>query len=501
MRNICLAEVERFASKFNGRYSELPFDGLTPELASLIRQFSGEAHVPSNYIFGCLLSVIGTAMGRKVIVRDGAWWNFANLYICLVGTPGDGKSPACNYVLQPVESFNAREHRKYMRARRQAVEEGDTLPPYNKMLASNVTVEKFFNILSRKDSDEYRTGLLLRPGEINNFFGNVDKYSGGNSRGYFNDLYTGQSLSIERMYDDDGIFIERPFASILGDIQPRELGKVFRESDGSGFNARWLFLFSNGKADTLERNQIYTTLWCDIFERALELPELELSFSEPALLLLCSNDAEREAFCEFLGESNPELAEFVIKQSYTVRRLAAIIHCANALSKNYCPSNVIEVTELEYAETLVDEFAMMYVGMMSMRSSCGTKNLSSKALIRKINERWPIRNISDFSQSLGLSRQYVSRCLLSAETAETAETRKEDIELTDKYIEWLGYVTLHHPALIQKVGRVPTKEEVALWLPFEDAVIKKTLQELESYPPGEHNYSVLFSELSKPTPG
>ena len=491
MCTIDISEVLEYAQRFRGFFPELPMDGLAPEVKSIIRQLAAEMHAPTNYVLGAVLTSFGCAMGRKVIIRDGAYWNYPNLYSCLVGYAGSGKTPSVQHVLKPIKEFDAKEKKEYVRELRRAKANGTEHPPFNCIFVSNITTEKLFRVLDKKQNDRFNTGVLLHCGELLSHFGNLDRYNSGNSRPYYLDLYSSQNISVDRMYDDEGVLIEKPYLSILGDIQPRELRKMFHENDSSGFFSRWCFFLSNGKSERLPENAIYMNHWRDTLERAIEMPSMELTFSAEVLPLLESNDQEREALCDYLAESNSELAEYITKQSYTVRRIAGIVHTLNSIVKGYAPNREIGRDAYEYAESLVSYFIRAAAVVQQMRSASNVEKLTGKALIQKVNEKYPIKNISQFAESLGVSKQYVSSCILRRDTT---KSEKHERMLDDAYYKWAEYIVYNHKDLFYSVGRLPTPEEVEGWLVYDDEVIKATLKKMEEYHSSE--YSILFSQLA-----
>lgn len=225
------------------------------------------------------------------------------------------------------------------------------------------------------------------------------------------------------------------------------------------------------------------------------MPSMELTFSAEVLPLLESNDQEREALCDYLAESNSELAEYITKQNYTVRRIAGIVHSLNSIVKGYAPNPEIGKAVYEYAENLVSFLIRAAAVVQQMRAASGVEKLTSKALIQKMNEKHPIKNISQFADSIGVSKQYVSGCILHKDTT---KSEKHERMLNDAFYKWAEYLLKNHSALYYSVGRLPTMEEIEGWLVYDDEVIKATLKKMEGYHPSE--YSILFSQLASQKP-
>ncbi len=184
-------------------------------------------------------------------------------------------------------------------------------------------------------------------------------------------------------------------------------------------------------------------------------------------------------------------AENVTKQNYTVRRIAGIVHTLNSIVKGYAPNREIGKDAYEYAEGLVSYFIRAAAVVQQMRAASSVEKLTGKALIQKVNEKYPIKNISQFAESIGVSKQYVSGCILHKDTT---KSEKHERMLSDSYYKWAEYLLLNHSDLFKSVGRLPTMEEIEGWLVYDDETIKATLKKMEGYHPSE--YTILFSQLA-----
>ena len=67
-------------------------------LPGIYRQYAEEVksvlNLPDNYIFGCIIGAISTAIGNSINIRSNGYYNTSTLYLLLVGGSGSGKSPA-----------------------------------------------------------------------------------------------------------------------------------------------------------------------------------------------------------------------------------------------------------------------------------------------------------------------------------------------------------------------------------------------------------------------
>lgn len=133
------------------------------------------------------------------------------------------------------------------------------------------------------------------------------------------------------------------------------------------------------------------------------------------------------------------------------------MHSLNSIVKGYAPSPEIGKAAYEYAENLVSFLIRAAAVVQQMRAASSVEKLTSKALIQKMNEKHPIKNISQFAESIGVSKQYVSGCILHKDTTKSEKHKRM---LSDAYYKWAEYLLKNHSVLFKSVGRLPTMEEI-----------------------------------------
>ena len=402
---------------FNKKYvEEIPMDGLHPKIVEYIRQTAGVLRVPTNYIFGEVTTLTGSALGRKVTIVDGAKKNRCNLYSAIVGSPSDGKSPSINYTMKPLNKWENERYEKYSRQRHAAKKASEDLPLYNdQLIVSNETIENLYRVLGSVKI--CRDGLLMHQDELLNFFGgNTKKYSDGNIISDFLTLFDSFSpLRVGRVSLEERINVPEPFLSILGGIQKKKVDELFLGQDHNGFFTRWQFWLANKESDfIIDPDEKIDQYWEDLIERAIspDFHETTLRFANERMLHEIDN-----SYCSannwLVDDGEGELGETIMKQSYIIRRLAGIFHCMNALVDGIMPDNKINEETVEYANKVVEH---LFSNSCIVSREIEKKRISKipvKQAIQAIHNRIGIKNLSMFSESLGghPSRQYISRIL------------------------------------------------------------------------------------------
>ena len=70
---------------------EIPLYYLSTEVQGIIKHFAEAERCPTNYVATAILTAVGAVAGKRLIVEDGAYLNYGQLYTCLVGVPGAAK--------------------------------------------------------------------------------------------------------------------------------------------------------------------------------------------------------------------------------------------------------------------------------------------------------------------------------------------------------------------------------------------------------------------------
>ena len=402
---------------YNKKYiEEVPMDGINPRIIKYVRQTAGILRVPTNYVFGEVTTLTGSAIGRKITIIDGAKKNRGNLYSAIVGGASDGKSPSINYAMKPLNRWENERYEKYSRQRHAAKQADEELPLYSdQLIVSNETIENLYRVINNVKGCS--DGLTMHQDELLNFVGgNSKKYSDGNIISDFLTLFDSFSpLRVGRVTLEERINVPEPFLSILGGIQKKRVDELFLGQDHNGFFSRWLFWLGNSESNLITaQDEKIDQYWEELIERAVssDFNQTVLRFENEDMLNEIDNGyrSARDLLVD-LGEDN--LAETIMKQSYIIRRLAGIFHCMNALADGYIPNGLIKEETVEYASKVVEHLFSNSCVIDRVIEEKRIQKITAKQAIIAINNHYGIKNKQMFSDSLGgsPSRQYISRLL------------------------------------------------------------------------------------------
>lgn len=396
--------------------SEVPMDGIHPQVRTYINHTAGILRAPTNFVFGSVLTIIGAILGKKITVVDGAYKNRPNLYSAVVGVASGAKSPIINHCLSPLNKMQAQRYEEYMRAVHAAKQKEEELPIYDKQLiASNETIENLYRVLFNVKAAD--NGLLMHQDELLNFFGkNAGKYSDGNFVTDFLTLFDAFStLRVGRVRLDVPMEVSEPFLSILGGVQKKRIDELFIGQEHNGFFSRWQFWLANDESAFINDNDTMPDqIWAEIIERATsaDLSRLILRFHNNNQVW-SFDDELRQYSTQLADDGEDDLSETIMKQGYIIRRIAAAIHSLNALAEGYRPKEDISEETFEYAVQVVEWLFKNSAIIQRVIEAKQKKPISTKEAILALHSNVGIQNQSMFSESLGgkPDRSYISRIL------------------------------------------------------------------------------------------
>ena len=387
---------------------EIPMNGLSVEVQGIIKHFADVLKSPTNYVATSLFAAVGAAAGKRLIIEDGAYMNYGQMYACLVGAPGAAKSPAMRMAMQPINEIDSLYYKEYReRLKEWKKDKTADKPTLKKIACDDVTTEKLFSILHENEN-----GVILVCDELTDFMGNLNRYNNGDNTPKFTKIWSGDTVRIDRK-GDESLRIENPFLSILTSTQPVNLPKIFNRHVGTGFISRWLFCLPNEQpAERVEPNPMYMNYWRDLIGQIQQMPEMRLKFGDYAKTILDEFDGRMEIETKYQDEHGQnEYANYVIKQCYTIRRLAGIIHLISTETDliNGNVSGEITLKEVLYAEELVkfyDDCAKSVIPQIEIGRRFSA---TSAEVIKMVFDKFEVKSISELARAIGKSQQYVSK--------------------------------------------------------------------------------------------
>lgn len=338
-----------------------PIDALPAPLDELTRQGSDSVSCPPDFIGTGVLPVLGTAIGGYVDIEITETWRESSLlYTALVGVPSVRKTPAMNLVMQPI--YKATSAMRAL-AKEQAEEDDgswqEVAPP--KLSVNDATIEALFGVLERNPR-----GVILAPDELDGWVKGMGQYKGGGGRDrqHWLSIWSRTPIDVDRKTTKSH-YIEKPFVSIIGGIQPDPLEELLHGKN-DGLLPRILMAQGEFVTPRLRRNALdpsvsagYDALWNRLRDEGMTTRTVEFTPAGYASFESWVNDHYGT-----LGKLPPELAGAWGKMDGQAARICLIL--AMVLGTEVTPDVV------ERAVALVRYFQGQAAGLLR-GSSAGSQ--------------------------------------------------------------------------------------------------------------------------------
>lgn len=256
-QNITVESILRHMNELKNegktKSNDFPTEIFPIEIQKIIKETNETLNFPIEFIGSALLFATSVAIGNSVKVKiKNDWIENTVLYLCFVGNKGINKSHSISWALKPLEEVDKinyeafiEKNKKYEANQKisnkeraeQEIEEVEK-PYWEQCLISDFTPEALNKLLSLN-----QRGIGVYSDELSGWIANFNRYNKGNEEQMWLSSWSGKPIRVNRKTTEP-IFIQSPFISVIGTIQPAIL-KIFGENNRSenGFLDRLLFAF------------------------------------------------------------------------------------------------------------------------------------------------------------------------------------------------------------------------------------------------------------------
>ncbi len=226
-----------------------PVQVLPARVARFIRAVADSVPCPVDFVGVPLLAVAGAAIGNsRVLEVHPGWRERACLWALIVGRSGDGKSPALEAVLAPIQARQDSLHRQYRaalaewHARKDDGGGAGLRPLMEHATITDATLEALANALLSSPR-----GLLLGLDEATAWVKSFNQYrSGGKGadRPHWLKIWGSQPTTAIRVSREEPVHLPATFVAVTGGLPPDMLTALGdEEGREDGFLARLLFAY------------------------------------------------------------------------------------------------------------------------------------------------------------------------------------------------------------------------------------------------------------------
>ena len=278
-----------------------------------------------------VLAVLSAGIGGSRVVQiKRSWREGATLFLAVVASPGEKKTPAANAARRPVlkrqaekrQEFKVKkeEHEREMREWkadcRDARSAGETEPPppseptMGRTYADDTTVESLVGIL-----EDNPRGVLIYKDELTGWVRGMDQYRAagkGADRQHWLSVWSNQPIVVDRKSrQGDPIYVERPWVSLVGGIQPAMLPELGGSME-DGLLDRFLFCYPKHSHTDLSDAEIGVDTeaqYASLYDKLSSLRMVEDEIGQEAPNVVSMSREARRLFKEIHDEMGTETLE------------------------------------------------------------------------------------------------------------------------------------------------------------------------------------------------
>lgn len=245
--------------------NRFPIEVFPSLFRDLVIDLKESLNFPIDYTATAILTAIATMIGTSAKVRvKGTWYEYPSLFTCLIGNAGANKTHPINTIFEPIKSIDKFNHDNYsllykefenfekLNKKDKVGQDAPNFPILTKMVLTNFTPEVLYKRLS-----ENLRGCTVLSDELATFFEGMNNYSKGDTIGNYLSIWSNQHTTIDRIGNPIPLFINKPYLSLIGGLQPRMLSSSFPiQKLNNGFFQRFLFAYPDGvKKECINDNE------------------------------------------------------------------------------------------------------------------------------------------------------------------------------------------------------------------------------------------------------
>ena len=408
-------------------------DHLIHEIEQLIYDMEKVFQVDRDVCTTSIYAAAAAAIGNRFTTIDmKGFINNPSLWLCHVAWTGGGKSPVEDLAMKPLKSRQEEMLKDYQKALAEWEKSGKTAerPVQRKLWTSESTPEALYHLLS-----QHPMGVTLFREELSGWPKDFGRYHSSGELDNLLSIWSGKSIDVTRLTREDD-YVEKPCLNVFGGTQPNQLASVWGKSDfySSGFLARILWVYPDEtlplKYNAQKVNEINEIGYTNVIHRLIDFPITEgVPFSPKAqeLYITFWEAQQRKAL-----SATPEMRATYMKFQIYVEKLAAVNFL---LSERNWMEN-LQLTEIDETSMAVAiesmELFECWASKVYEKMTGGNKieyRPSKVEAIRILNEAYPIKNKSQFAESLGIDPKLVRRAINEPkDEVFTVEPRTDGIE-------------------------------------------------------------------------
>lgn len=410
-------DIQSNITKLEAKKNIFPVQSLPEPLLSFTKELRDVYSVPSEFPACAALGAVSAALRKKIRLNNGKYTNYPQLWIMLVAPPGIGKTEPLNLAFKPLAEIDKSSYQNYTEslshwktelaeARKDKTEEPDK-PIYKQVLIDDFTPESLYQTMYN-NSDS----ITLFRDELSGWFADFGRYNKSGEIQRYLSMFNNGQFTINRK-SQETLLIHKPLLNVIGSIQPNVLNTALNNQNliDNGFASRFLFAYPQNikkphySDKTVDEN--ITKDFYTLINHLHSLPEIE----EPVYL----SDVAKELFIIFsnkLTDKANENSSELLKGMYSktdiqLLRIALLLHIVKSVYNDELWSNNLILEDT--MQQAIDICEYFITCSLSLLGETGINKISTAEAIKIIDKNSGIKNKQAFADSLGVTRQYISK--------------------------------------------------------------------------------------------
>ena len=381
----------------------------------LINQAFEYKRIPKEYLFSSIIFAYSNACGLAFCLNSMGFKNYGNLYLALIGSRGDMKSPAMELATEPLNQYDSLKYREFKDQLKGAEFEEPIIR--KQLLIQDATIEAAY---LKHYQNPCSLGIYVDElYQLIEKMGNPSSKDGPAWRTFFLQGNTNKHIDISRK-TVESFRLDKSYPVLLGSIQTEFSHKIFEGGNlESGLVDRILFtdkLTHNSQLSGKDINSEVQKTYKDNLLRVLELRKdwSETNHEETCIRISCNPAAEnklREYSQELLNiqeESDPTKVAYINKMLINIHKITLVLHAMKE-SQHAGFSNIIDVDTVIQAIRIMKFYELNFENISKKYSKNNWVKLNHKAVLLKGKENGA--TCEQIAAVLGVNKSTVSRNL------------------------------------------------------------------------------------------
>ena len=330
-----------------------PIDIFPKAIQEIIIEINSKYLFPIDYLGAGILSASSASIGKsyKLEVKHG-WQEKVNLFMVIVGQPGDAKTQALKFCFNPIQIKESQLFSDYenqlIEYEKNNFENSDNKNKVKKPILKRYLLSDFTPEALILNHSYNKRGICVYVDELNGWLKNFNRYNSSGEAETYLSLWSGTQITTDRA-SGKSLRLDDPCLSVIGSTQIsvlKEFGKDGRSTNG--FMDRLLFVFPSDEKilrwNFQEVNKVlfnnYTTLIHNLIDMGIDDPDVSivLTIEKEAkqYLFQWQNNRPDKFFFDYERSVEIKLQQYVLRFALILQLIHSTLENDSVTQVNIC---------------------------------------------------------------------------------------------------------------------------------------------------------------------